>query len=236
MPSVSIIIPAYNEEKRLPGTLSRVKKFLSAAKIRAEIIVVDDGSSDGTAALVKKEKSVKLVSNKINSGKGFSIKRGALAAKRDIVLFTDADLSTPIAFLKPFMREHAAGVDVVVASRDIAGSKVKVPQNIFRETAGKIFNLFVRAITGLPIHDTQCGFKSFTRKAAREIFSRQTIPGFGFDAEALFIAKKHGLKIREYPVEWYNSPATKVSFFTDSLRMFAELFKIRFNDLKGLYK
>jgi dolichyl-phosphate beta-glucosyltransferase len=123
-----------------------------------------------------------------------------------------------------------------VASRDIKGSLVKVPQNALRETGGKIFNLFVRAVTWLNIHDTQCGFKSFTKKAAKTVFSRQTINGFGFDVEILYIAKKHGLKTVEYPVEWYNSPATKVSFLRDSTRMFAELFKIRINDLKGLYK
>jgi dolichyl-phosphate beta-glucosyltransferase len=235
MTSVSIIIPAYNEEKRLPATLSRIKKHLSKKSISAEIIVVNDGSTDGTADAARRAK-VKLINNSKNRGKGYSINRGMLAAKNGIVFFTDADLSTPIDFLGRFIKEHKTGADVVIASRDIKGSKVRVPQNIFRETGGKVFNLFVRAVTGLPIHDTQCGFKSFKKEAAKKIFPRQTIFDFGFDAEILFIARKHKCRIVEYPVEWYNSPATKVDFFRDSMKMFAELFKIRLNDMKGLYK
>lgn len=235
MPLVSIIIPAFNEEKRLPATIVKIKKYVSKNRISSEIIVVDDGSSDATAAAAKKLK-VRLVSNVKNRGKGFSIANGVKNAKGAIILFTDADLSTPISFLSDFLKQHKAGADIVVASRDIKGSRVKVAQNVLRETGGKIFNLFVRAVTWLPIHDTQCGFKSFTKKAAKTVFFRRTINGFGFDVEILYIAKKHGLKITEYPVEWSNSPATKVSFLRDSTRMFAELFKIRFNDIKGLYR
>jgi dolichyl-phosphate beta-glucosyltransferase len=235
MPLVSIIIPAFNEEKRLPAAILKIKKYVSKYRIPSEIIVVDDGSTDGTAAAAKKLK-VKLFSNAKNRGKGFSIAQGMKKAKGAIMLFTDADLSTPISFLGDFLKQHKTGVEIVVASRDIKGSNVKVPQNAFREAGGKIFNLFVRAVTWLPIHDTQCGFKSFTKKAAKTVFPRQTINGFGFDVEILYIAKKHGLKTVEFPVEWYNSPATKVSFLRDSSRMFLELFKIRMNDLKGLYK
>lgn len=235
MASVSIIIPAYNEEKRLPVTLSRIKKYLSRKKVPAEIIVVNDGSTDGTAAAARLAK-VRLINNPENRGKGYSINRGVLAAKKGIILFTDADLSTPIEFLGRFMKEHEKGADVVIASRDIKGSKVRVPQSVFRETGGKVFNFFVRAVTGLPIRDTQCGFKSFKKEAAKKIFPRQTIFDFGFDAEILFIARGHNCRIVEYPVDWYNSPATKVNFFRDSLKMFAELFKIRLNGMKGLYR
>lgn len=235
MALVSIIIPAYNEEKRLPATILKIKKYVSKNRIPSEIIVVDDGSTDSTAAVAQKQK-VRLILNGKNRGKGYSIANGIKKARGSVMLFTDADLSTPITFLSGFLKQHKAGADVVVASRDIPGSNVKVPQNALRETGGKIFNLFVRAVTWLPIHDTQCGFKSFTRKAAKTVFSRQTINGFGFDVEILFIAKKHGLKTVEFPVDWYNSPATKVSFLRDSTRMFMELFKVRMNDLRGLYK
>lgn len=235
MKTISIIIPAYNEEKRLPETIAKIRKYLSKNRIPSEIIVVDDGSTDGTAAAVKKLKT-KLISNGKNRGKGASVARGVEKAKGAITLFTDADLSTPITFLKDFIRQHENGAGIVVASRDIKGAKVKVPQNFLREAGGKIFNIFVRLVTGLPIHDTQCGFKSFTKEAAKKVFSRQTINGFGFDVEILYIAKKHGLKITEYPVTWFNSPATKVNFLRDSTRMFAELFKIRLNDFLGKYK
>ncbi len=235
MKKISVVIPAYNEEKRLPGTLKKIKNFFKTNKIKNEIIVVDDGSTDNTVSVAKKYK-IKILKNEKNSGKGYSVKRGVFSAKGDIILFTDADLSTPIEFLKHFINEHNSGFDVVIASRALSGSEVKIPQPPLRELSGKIFNIFVRLITWLPIHDTQCGFKSFTQNAAKKIFSRLTIWGFGFDVESLYIAKKSGFKISEYPVTWYNSNATKVDFFKDSTRMFFELFKIRFNDIRGLYK
>jgi len=235
MKKVSIIIPAYNEEKRLPATLLKIKKFLKKNKIKSEIIVIDDGSIDNTVSIAKKY-GVKVLKNGKNVGKGYSVKRGIFAAKGDVILFTDADLSTPIEFLKDFMNEHASGFDVVIASRALNRSIIKVRQPLPRELSGKVFNLLVRLITRLPLNDTQCGFKSFKKDAAKKIFSNLTINGFGFDVEALYIAKKHNFKIIEYPVYWYNSNATKVNFFKDSMRMFFELFKIRLNDLKGLYK
>jgi len=235
MKKISIIIPAYNEEKRLPETLKKIKQFFLKNKIKNEIIVIDDGSTDNTVSIAKKQK-VKILKNNANLGKGYSVKRGFLASKGDIILFTDADLSTPIEYLKHFINEHNSGFDVVIASRALEGSIIKVPQPFLRELSGKIFNVFVRLITWLPFSDTQCGFKSFTKEAARKIFNKLTIYGFGFDVEALYIAKKLNFKIIEYPVTWYNSNATKVNFFKDSTRMFFELFKIRLNDLKGHYK
>lgn len=235
MNKVSIIIPTYNEEKRLPATLFKIKKFLKKSRIKNEIIVVDDGSTDNTVSVAKKHK-VKILKNGRNFGKGYSIKHGVLKAKGDVILFTDADLSTPIKFLKNFLNKHNSGFDVVIASRGLQDSKIKIPQPFLREVSGKIFNILVRLITWLPLKDTQCGFKSFKADAAKKIFKKLTIHGFGFDVETLFIAKKFNFKIIEYPVDWYNSNATKVNFFKDSARMFIELFKIRFNDLKGLYK
>lgn len=238
MALISIVIPAYNEEKRLPDTLKKLLKFVSSKKINAEIIVVDDGSQDKTASVVLALKSskIKLIKNTKNMGKGFSVQNGVKNAKGDIILFTDADMSTPIKHLSEFIQYHKAGYEIVIASRDLVESQVIIPQNPFREISGKIFNLMVRLVTGLPIHDTQCGFKSFTKKAAKLIFPKQTIAGFGFDVEILFIAHNHKLSIKEAAVEWYNATGTKVSFFKDSLRMFAELFKIRLNGLKGIYK
>ena len=238
MSLVSIIIPAYNEESRLSSTLDSIKKYVTSKKLRYEVLVVDDGSTDRTlhVASTYKGLKIKVIQNGKNRGKGYSIYHGVQKASGDIIMFTDADLSTPISFLGDFMKYHRVGWDVVIASRDIAGSDVKVPQNFFRELGGKFFNILVRFVAGLPLHDTQCGFKSFTRRAAWIIFTKQTIFDFGFDVEVLYIAQKHHLKIKESPVEWYNSPGTKVSFLKDSLKMFGELFKIRVNDAFGKYK
>ncbi|MCE5301388.1 MAG: glycosyltransferase family 2 protein [Spirochaetia bacterium] len=235
---VSIIIPAYNEEKRIPATLAMIGKFIKNRHIRAEVIVVDDGSTDNTIAEVKSCAAVeaRVIKNPHNMGKGASVREGVLSANGDLILFTDADLSTPIKHLEEFIELHERGYDVIVASRDLVDSKVMVPQSNFRELSGKIFNFMVRAVTGLPVHDTQCGFKSFTRRAARTVFPRQTVKGFGFDVEVLYIARLHKLSIHEAPVEWYNDSATKVHFLRDSLRMFLELFKIRMNGVSGKYK
>jgi glycosyltransferase involved in cell wall biosynthesis len=238
MPSVSIIIPAYNEEKRLPDTLKKIIKFITAKKIKAEILVVDDGSKDNTvlAAQSIKNSRIKIIKNPRNMGKGYSVYNGVNNAKGDIILFTDADLSTPIKHLEEFLQYHKEGYEVVIASRDLLESRVIVPQNHLREFGGKFFNFMVRIITAIPVHDTQCGFKSFTKKAADVIFKRQTIFDFGFDVEILYIALLHKLSVKEAAVEWYNAPGTKVSFLQDSTRMLTELFKIKFNGYSGKYK
>jgi len=238
MASVSIVIPAYNEAKRLPSTLNKIKSFLSSKKLKYEIIVVNDGSSDETAkaAISVKGLKVTLISNKKNMGKGYCVNRGVKKAKNDIILFTDADLSTPVKFLSPFLKLHSKGNDVVAASRALNRKLVKKRQPIHRDMMGRIFNVFVRLITGLKIKDTQCGFKSFKKSAAKKIFSKQTIFDFGFDVEILYIASLHGFKIAESPVEWYDSPATKVNPLMDSLRMFGGLFAIRLKSIKGIYR
>ncbi len=237
MVKISIIIPAYNEEKRLPATLEKISGFIKQKKLNAEIIVVDDGSTDRTveAASGFSGARVRVIKNPKNMGKGYSVRNGALNCAGEIILFTDADLSTPIKHLEEFIEFHRQGYDVVAASRDLVESKVMVPQSNLREFGGKFFNFMVRAVTGLMVHDTQCGFKSFTKKAAGIIFPRQTITNFGFDVELLYIANLHGLSIKESAVEWYNNSASKVNFFSDSLKMFAELFIIRLNGNRGRY-
>ena len=210
MRSLSIIIPAFNEESRLPGTIKALKRYLATLEFGfLEVVVVDDGSRDGTAALVERAAAtwpaLRLLKNPGNRGKGYSVRNGMLAAKGDWVLFSDADLSTPIEELEKLLaavdRECA---DAAIGSRALDRSLVSVHQSAFREFSGRFFNLLMRLVVRLPFLDTQCGFKVFRREAAREIFSRVRIDGFGFDVEALFIARKRGFKTVEVPVRWAN--------------------------------
>ncbi len=240
MASLSVVIPAYNEEARLPPTLDTVVGFLNARPFEfAELIVVDDGSRDGTAALVesfaRNHAQVRLLRNPGNRGKGFSIRHGMLEAKADWVLYTDADLSAPIEeFDKLLTAAQNAGARVAIGSRALDRSLVGVHQSAFRELSGRAFNVVMRVITGLPFRDTQCGFKLFERLAAREIFSRQVLDGFSFDVEDLVIAKSLGLKAIEVPVVWNNVEGTKVGMLT-GVQSFADLAGIRWRALSGRY-
>ena len=242
MASISIVIPAYNEERRLAGSLEAVLRYLAGRPFDArEALVVDDGSTDGTVAVVERFQAahpeVRLLRNPGNRGKGYSVRHGMLEASGDWILFTDADLSAPIEELDQLLeacaRQQAA---VAFGSRALDRSLIGVHQSRFRENAGRIFNLFVRLIAGLPFQDTQCGFKLFERRAAREIFRRQRIDRFGFDAEVLYLARKLGFRAVEVPVRWSHSEGTKVSMLRDSLNMFLDLARIRWNDLRGLYR
>jgi len=230
--SLSIVIPAYNEAKRLPVTLQRIVEWIRASdRGFTEVIVVDDGSTDGTADWVQKFQRgfpcVRLLMNPGNRGKGYAVRHGMLEARSDWVLYTDADLSTPI---EDFQRLHDAatsqGAKVAIGSRALDRSLVAVRQAAFREYSGRFFNLVMRTLTGLPFHDTQCGFKLYSSDAAKQIFGRQKLDGFSFDVEDLFIAKKLGIKAVEVPVRWSNVEGTKVSL-GGGLRSFRELLKIR---------
>ncbi len=242
MKSISIVIPAYNEERRLPATLDKVLAYLDAKDYpSSEVIVVDDGSSDGTAQVIGRYQSadprVRLVSNPGNRGKGYSVRHGMMEAEGEWRLFSDADLSAPIEELdKLLAAAKEQGAAVVIGSRALDRSLINIHQSFFREVAGRIFNLSMRLLTGLPFHDTQCGFKLFEGRAAHEIFRRQRIDRFGFDAEALFIARILGFRIVEFPVRWSHTEGTKVRMFADSMDMFLDLMRVRWNHVRGLYR
>jgi len=239
--SLSIIIPAYNEERRLTSTLERIHGYLAGAGWKfSEVVVVDDGSRDGTAALVDRfaaqASSVRLLRNPGNRGKGYSVRHGMLDAKGEWALFTDADLSSPIEELeKLWIKAQEARAQVAIGSRALDRSLIGTHQPLVREYAGRAFNLAVRITTGLPFWDTQCGFKLFETRAAREIFRRQQIDRFGFDVEVLFIARKLGYSAVEVPVRWNDVAGTKVSLL-NGLMAFLDPLQVRLNQLKGKYR
>lgn len=244
-PYFSVIIPAYNEEKRIGESLRKVCRFAEACSFPVEVIVVSDGSTDETVPLVSLEFAafkkagvdLRLAQNVNNSGKGASIRKGILQARGKYVLFSDADLSTPITEAAKLLGCLESGAcDVAVGSRRMEGSKITVRQSRFRETGGRLFNVIVRLLTGLEIKDTQCGFKAFRREEAQAIFGAMTVKRFGFDVEALYLARKMGLRIAEIAVVWNHSDGSKVRYFRDGARMIGEILKIRMNDLFRRYR
>jgi dolichyl-phosphate beta-glucosyltransferase len=235
---LSIVIPAYNEEPRLPASLARIAAYIRASGRETEVVVVDDGSRDGTASAAESFRGeipcLRVISNGENRGKGYSVRHGMLEAQGRIVLFTDADLSAPIEEadkLLAALENH----DVAIGSRAMDRSLIFARQSRFREFAGIVFNAIVRLTLRLPFVDTQCGFKAFRRVPCQIIFKQQSIDRFGFDPELLYLARHHGLRAVEIPVRWAHSPATKVNMFSDSLQMFLDVFIIRWNSLIGRY-
>jgi dolichyl-phosphate beta-glucosyltransferase len=224
----SIIIPAYNEEKRLPKTLIQVADFLRENYPNSEIIISDDGSTDGTVAYVRTFKSkipVRIVQGPKRSGKGAAVKIGMLAAQGDWVLFMDADSSTTINQLKklvPFTGE----AEVLIGSR-YAGTEVKIKQSFLRRIVSRVGNLVIRLLTSLNINDTQCGFKMFSKEASKRIFTLLETKGWGFDVEVLMLARKLGYKIKEIPVVWRNSAGSHLRGVDDLVETFEEVLKIR---------
>jgi glycosyltransferase involved in cell wall biosynthesis len=237
-PELSIVIPSFNEELRLPASLEKIAEYIRDRRPNTEVLVVDDGSTDRTAAVAESWRDriprLRVISNEVNRGKGFSVKHGSLEAKGEIVLFTDADLSAPIEEGEKLF-EALKSSDVAIGSRAVDRSLIEVHESIFREFAGIIFNRIVRIILWLPFVDTQCGFKAFRREKCRIIFEQQTIERFGFDPELLYLARHHGLSIKEMPVRWAHSPATKVNMMRDSVQMFLDVFIIRWNGMMGRY-
>lgn len=241
MTSLSVVIPAYNEEQRLPGTVERILGYLSDRKFDfAELLIVDDGSCDRTAAVAGQYASanpaVRLLRNPGNCGKGYAVRSGMLNARGQWVLFSDADLSTPIEEVEKLAAAvRNSDAAIAIGSRALDRSLIAVRQRWGREAMGRIFNLAVRAITGLPFRDTQCGFKLYRTDAARAVFSRQQLDGFGFDVEDLVIARLLRLPVAEIPVRWSNVAGTKVTG-ASGLRSFFDLLRIRANQMSGRYR
>jgi dolichyl-phosphate beta-glucosyltransferase len=237
-PELSIVIPSFNEELRLPTTLRDISSYIRSSRRETEVIVVDDGSTDRTSDVANSFRGeiqrLRVVANEKNRGKGYSVRHGMTEARGRIVLFTDADLSAPIAEADKLLAA-LADHDVAIGSRAMNRSLISVHQSLFREYAGIIFNFIVRTILRLPFVDTQCGFKAFRRDRCRLIFEQQRIERFGFDPELLYLARHHGLRSAEIPVRWAHSPDTKVSMWRDSIQMFLDVFIIRWNSLSGRY-
>jgi dolichyl-phosphate beta-glucosyltransferase len=232
-PALSVVVPALDEEDRLPRTLERIASHLARRGEACEVIVVDDGSRDRTAARAQAAGAT-VLRNETNRGKGFAVRRGMLAARGARRLMTDADLSTPIEEVDRLCARMDEGDDVVVGSRAVPGSRIEVRQPWYRENSGRLFNLFVRAVAVPGVRDTQCGFKLFSAAAARDVFSAARLDGFSFDVEALFLARKKGYRIAEVPVRWRNDAASRVSLVRGFLA-FPDLLRIRANDWRGRY-
>jgi len=235
------VIPAYNEEKRLPPTLEAIRYYLDSAPFGdAEIVVVDDGSSDRTPELVeaagREDTRFRLLRNPGNRGKGYSVRHGMLEARGEWILFTDADMSAPIGELTRLLEAaRAQNATIALGSRGLDRSLIGVHQSAWREASGIFFNRVMRLVTGLPFADTQCGFKLYRRDAAQAIFPLQRLNGFGFDVEDLYIARVRGIPAIEVPVRWNNVEGTKVSL-VHGLRSFSDLLLVRWNDVRGLYR
>ncbi len=229
--SITVVIPAFNEEERILPTLRRIDEYLKEHADNGEIIIVDDGSSDGTADVVLREAErltgIRLLRNDVNRGKGFSVRRGVLSATQELILISDADLSTPIEEVEKFLPWIGQGYEVVIGSRALRESDIIRKQPWYRQSMGKIFNALVRVIVLGGFHDTQCGFKMFRSGPAKEIFKALKTERFAFDVEALLRAKKMGCQIKEVPVRWMNSPQSRVDVLRDSYRMFIDLLRIR---------
>ncbi|MFI5182756.1 MAG: dolichyl-phosphate beta-glucosyltransferase [Vicinamibacteria bacterium] len=235
-PSLSIVIPAYNEALRLPPTLKRLRDYLATRPGSHEVLVVDDGSSDGTAEAARGVDcpGLEIVRTETNRGKGHAVRVGMLRARGARRLMTDADLSTPIEDLDRLLPRLAEGYDVAIGSRALSGANIEVHQPWYRENAGRVFNLLVRLLVLPGLHDTQCGFKVWSGDAAREAFSLGRLDGFCFDVEALYLARRRGRRIAEVPITWRNDAATRVGALR-GMRAFLDLARIRVNDWRGLY-
>jgi dolichyl-phosphate beta-glucosyltransferase len=235
----SLVIPAYNESERITASLDKILAYIAQNNWDAEVLVVNDGSRDNTADVIrqyeKRSPIIRLLENPGNRGKGYSVRHGMLQARGDVLIFSDADLSSPIYESAKLIREIENGADVAFGSRWLEADTQTERQSILRQIAGRVYNLLLRAILGLNYKDTQCGLKAFTREAAEKVFTRQKIERWGFDPELLFIAKKFGMKMVEIPVEWAHDDRSKINPVVDGFKMGMEMLKIRWNGITGRY-
>ena len=235
----SIVIPAYNEGARLGATLEKVLAYVRQQGWTAEVIVVNDGSSDNTAEIVcafrEKNPEVRLLENPGNRGKGYSVRSGMLRTRGEVVVFSDADLSSPIEEMPKLLQALTAGADIAIGSRWLRAELQTQRQSAHRQLFGRVFNLLLRIVLGLQFKDTQCGFKAFSRRAAQTILPHQQIERWGFDPEILFLARKFGFRVEEVPVLWGHCGGTRIHPLADGARMFQEMLRVRWYNITGKY-
>jgi glycosyltransferase involved in cell wall biosynthesis len=238
-PQYSIVIPAYNEAARIAGALESVLACIRSRGWFAEVVVVNDGSRDQTADIVRefaaRAPEIRLLENPGNRGKGYSVRHGLLESFGEIVMFTDADLSAPIEEAEGLFAALRDGADIAIGSRWLERTRQSIRQPLYRQFFGRCFNVVTHAVMGLPYADTQCGFKAFTRAAAQTVFQLQTIERWGFDPEILFIARKRGYRVVEVPVSWAHDERTRISYLRDGTRMLQDIAIVRWNALTGRY-
>jgi dolichyl-phosphate beta-glucosyltransferase len=236
---ISLIIPAFNEEQRIGKSLEQIFQFCNAQTLPFEVIVVDDGSSDGTVSFIRRRfgdhSQLKIVQQPGRRGKGAAVQQGMLQARGDYVFFSDADLSVPIETLPGFLVELQSRCDIAIGSRRAPGAKIEVHQPFLRETMGRVFTSLSNFLLGTRYFDVTCGFKGFKREVARDLFTRQRLHNWSFDSEILFIARLRGYQVTEIPVSWRNEQGTKVRVWKDAAVSFLGLLQIRLNQILGKY-
>lgn len=236
---LSIVIPAYNEARKIRATYSRLARFFGGKDYEVEYIFVEDGSTDGTLSILRdlkrEDPAVRVIANERNSGKGYSIKKGMLAAEGGYILFIDADMSTPLQAFDDF-KQYIGGYDIIMGSRWRNESNIRIPQPWYRRFMGIVFYTIVKAFFLKGISDTNCGFKCYRNSAAKDIFSKQLMRGWAFDVELLYIAKKRGYRVKEVPVIWAHGRDSKVNLFVVPVLTLLELMRIKLNDWRGMYE